>query len=482
MLNTTLSNIGLVIYVLLITLVTFQVILKRRAVGVTLSWLLLIFVLPLFGVICYQLFGERYLGRLRAKRARMMEVKYKQRIEQFSRSPHAVQHSGSTQAEPLNNLTRRLLGLPILGGNKLQNFQDSLATLQQLCADIKLAQHTIYMEFYIVQPGGLVDPVLQELVAADKRGVKVYLLADSVGSNQFLKSSLCKSLRKQGLNIVDALHANPVRMLLQRVDLRLHRKIVAIDQRIAYSGSMNLVDPRYFNQQRGLGQWVDLMLRVEGPAALNLQAVVAYDIEMETGYAAIEQLDLNQVQVSYGQQKMQIMPSGPGIFGDHVIQLLLCSIYAAKRQIVLTSPYFVPDESLQMALVTAASRGVEVILILPARNDSRLVRYASHSFYQQLLDVGVNIFRFKGGLLHTKSLLIDQQIALVGTVNLDMRSFWLNFEVTSIIDDPAYAEDLYRIIQDYLKQSSRINPIAWRKRPIYHRLIENVIHIFSPLL
>ena len=384
MLNTALSDLGLVIYALLICLVTFQVILKRRAVGVTLSWLLLIFVLPLFGIICYQLFGERYLGRLRAKRARIMEVKYKQRIELLSRSPHVVQHSGSAQAEPLNNLTRRLLGLPILGGNKLQNFQDSLATLQQLCADIKLAQHTIYMEFYIVQPGGLVDPVLQELQQASERGVKVYLLADSVGSSQFLKSAQCKSLRKQGLNIVDALHANPVRMLLQRVDLRLHRKIVAIDQRIAYSGSMNLVDPRYFNQQRGVGQWVDLMLRVEGPAALNLQAIVAYDIEMETGDAAIEQLNLQQEQASYGQQKMQIMPSGPGIFGDHVIQLLLCSIYAAKRQIVLTSPYFVPDESLQIALVTAASRGVEVILILPARNDSRLVRYASHSFYQQL--------------------------------------------------------------------------------------------------
>ncbi len=482
MLNTALSDLGLLIYALLITLVTLQVILKRRAVGVTLSWLLLIYLLPLFGIICYQLFGERYLGRLRAKRGRMMEVKYKQRIELFNRSPHVVKHSCSAQAEPLNKLTQRLLGLPVLGGNQLENFQDSLATLEQLRADIASAEHSIFMEFYIVQQGGLVDPLLQQLAEAAQRGVSVYLLADSVGSSSFLKSSQCKALRKQGVQVIDALHANPIRMLLQRIDLRLHRKIVAIDQRIAYSGSMNLVDPRYFNQQRGLGQWIDLMLRVEGPAALNLQAVVAYDIEMETGDAAIEQLNLEQAQASCGQQKMQIMPSGPGIFGDHVIQLLLCSIYAAKRQIVLTSPYFVPDESLQMALVTAASRGVEVILILPAKNDSRLVRYASHSFYQQLLDVGVNIFRFKGGLLHTKSLLIDQQIALVGTVNLDMRSFWLNFEVTSIIDDPTYAEDLYRIIQNYIQQSSRINPIAWRKRPIYRRLIENIIHIFSPLL
>ncbi|MEE1675059.1 cardiolipin synthase [Agarivorans aestuarii] len=482
MLDSFLSDLGLLIYALLIVAVALQVMLKRRPVGVTLTWLLLIFALPLVGIICYQLFGERYLGRLRAKRARLMEAKYKQSVHLFDQSPHVVKQSCSDVAEPLNKLTRRLLGLPILSGNKLHNFEDSLETLKQLTADIQQAESTIYMEFYIVQQGGLVEPLLEALADAAKRKVNVYLLVDSVGSSEFLKSSASAQLAKAGVKLVEALHANPVRMLLQRIDLRLHRKIVAIDQQLAYTGSMNLVDPRFFNQQRGVGQWVDLMLRVEGPAALNLQAVVAYDIEMETGEALIEQLDLLAATEPVGQQRMQIMPSGPGIFGDHIIQLLLSSLYLAKQQIVLTSPYFVPDESLQMALVTAASRGVEVNLILPARNDSFLVRYASHSFYQQLLDAGVNIYKFNGGLLHTKSLLIDQQVALVGTVNLDMRSLWLNFEVTSIIDDQAYAADLNRIMLRYLEQSTLINAIAWRKRPVYRRLLENIVHIVSPLL
>ncbi|MDO6764882.1 cardiolipin synthase [Agarivorans sp. 1_MG-2023] len=482
MLDSFLSDLGLLIYVLLIIAVALQVMLKRRPVGVTLTWLLLIFAVPLLGIICYQLFGERYLGRLRARRARVMETKYKQSVHQFKRSPHAVERSCSEQAEPLNKLTRRLLGLPILGGNLLQNLEDSLSTLSQLTQDIHQAKTTIYLEFYIVQLGGLVDPLLDALALAAQRKVSVYLLADSVGSREFLSSEKRTQLEHAGVNVIEALHANPIRMLLQRIDLRLHRKIAAIDQHVAYTGSMNLVDPRLFNQQRGLGQWVDLMLRVEGPAAVNLQAVVAYDIEMETGLALIEQLDLVSPAASAGQQLMQIMPSGPGIFGDHIIQLLLSSLYLAKQQIVLTSPYFVPDESLQMALVTAANRGVEVNLILPARNDSFLVRYASHSFYQQLLDAGVNIFKFNGGLLHTKSLLIDQQVALVGTVNLDMRSLWLNFEVTSIIDDKDYAKDLYRIMQHYLQQSSKVDAIAWRKRPVYRRLMENIIHIFSPLL
>ncbi|MDO6685454.1 MULTISPECIES: cardiolipin synthase [unclassified Agarivorans] len=482
MLDSFLSDLGLLIYVLLIIAVALQVMLKRRPVGVTLTWLLLIFAVPLLGIICYQLFGERYLGRLRARRARVMETKYKQSVHQFKRSPHAVERSCSEQAEPLNKLTRRLLGLPILGGNLLQNLEDSLSTLSQITQDIHQAKTTIYLEFYIVQLGGLVEPLLDALAHAAQRKVSVYLLADSVGSREFLSSEKKNQLEHAGVNVIEALHANPIRMLLQRIDLRLHRKIAAIDQHVAYTGSMNLVDPRLFNQQRGLGQWVDLMLRVEGPAAVNLQAVVAYDIEMETGLALIEQLDLVSPAASAGQQLMQIMPSGPGIFGDHIIQLLLSSLYLAKQQIVLTSPYFVPDESLQMALVTAANRGVEVNLILPARNDSFLVRYASHSFYQQLLDAGVNIFKFNGGLLHTKSLLIDQQVALVGTVNLDMRSLWLNFEVTSIIDDKDYAKDLYRIMQHYLQQSSKVDAIAWRKRPVYRRLMENIIHIFSPLL
>ncbi|WP_220719408.1 cardiolipin synthase [Agarivorans litoreus] len=482
MVNTYLSDLGIIIYALLIIAVALQVMLKRRPVGITLTWLLLIFALPLVGIICYQLFGERYLGRLRAKRARLMETKYKQSIHQFNRSPHAVKQSCSNVAEPLNQLTRRLLGLPILGGNNLINYDNSLETLTQLTADIQQAQSTIYMEFYIVQQGGLVEPLLKALGDAAQRKVNVYLLVDSVGSSEFLNSTASSQLEEAGVKVVEALHANPVRMLLQRIDLRLHRKIVAIDQQIAYTGSMNLVDPRFFNQQSGVGEWIDLMLRVEGPAALNLQAVVAYDIEMETGEALIEQLDFVTLSAPAGQQRMQIMPSGPGIFGDHIIQLLLTSLYLAKTQIVLTSPYFVPDESLQMALVTAANRGVEVNLILPARNDSFLVRYASHSFYQQLLDAGVNIYKFNGGLLHSKSLLIDRQVALVGTVNLDMRSLWLNFEVTSIIDDKSYAEDLERIIRHYLKQSTRINPIAWRKRPIYRRLLENIVHIVSPLL
>ncbi|WP_432464220.1 cardiolipin synthase [Agarivorans sp. QJM3NY_33] len=482
MLDTVLSDLALLIYSLLIIAVIFQVVIKRRPVGVTLSWLLLIIAIPLLGIICYQLFGERYLGRLRVKRARLIEVKYKQSIHQFSRSPYVQEHACSAQAEPLNRLTRRLLGLPILGGNQLTNLDDSLETLRRLTEDASQAKQSIYFEFYIVQEGGLVDPLLDALAAAASRGLSVYLLADSVGSRQFLRSVKRQQLAQAGVNVVEALHANPIRMLLQRVDLRLHRKIAAFDQKIAYTGSMNLVDPRLFQQTSGFGLWVDLMLRVEGPAAINLQAVVAYDLEMETDTPLIEAISFEASFAVKGQQSMQIMPSGPGIFGDHIIQLLLTSLYVAQQQIILTSPYFVPDESLQMALVSAANRGVEVVLILPARNNSFLVRYASHSFYQQLLDAGVKIYRFKGGLLHTKSLLIDQQVALVGSVNLDMRSLWLNFEVTSIIDDHQYAQNLYQTVRAYLDQSSQIDPIAWRKRPLYRRLIENLLHVVSPLL
>ncbi|WP_026957508.1 cardiolipin synthase [Aliagarivorans taiwanensis] len=482
MFSTVFSWLVVAAYALMVGATTVQVILKRRPVGVTLSWLLLIYAIPLLGVVCYQAFGERYLGRFRARRARNMERKYKLNINRSRQSAFTTETAQSPTAEPLNRLTQGLLGLPITTGNKLENYDDSLQALQRLKQDIDDAESRILLEFYIVETGGLVDQCLQALCDAVQRGVAVILLVDSVGSRNFLRSPWSEQLRQHGVKLVEALHANPLRMLLQRIDLRLHRKIVAIDYRIAYVGSMNLVDPRFFNRDPQLGQWVDLMIRIKGPAAANLDAIVAYDYEMETGISVLEDFSkLNSIAPA-GNQTVQLLPSGPGIFGEHILRLLLTSIYVARSQIILTTPYFVPDESLHTALVSAALRGVDVQLILPKRNDSRLVRYASHSFYQELLEAGVKIYQFNDGLLHTKSLLIDNSVALVGTVNLDMRSFTLNFEVTSIIDDQEYCADLCRIIQSYRARSELVELLRWRKRPLHRRITENFVHLISPLL
>jgi cardiolipin synthase len=179
---------------------------------------------------------------------------------------------------------------------------------------------------------------------------------------------------------------------------------------------------------------------------------------------------------------VQVVPSGPGQAGDSVHQLLLMSIYAARKELTMTTPYFVPDEAITSALLSAARRGIAVTLILPAKNDSRLVHYTCRSHFDELLDAGVRIFGFNGGLLHTKSAVIDGEISLFGTVNLDVRSFWLDFEVTLCVYDPQFAERLLALQQRYIEDSVAVDPGVWRRRTATGRFSENLARLCSPLL
>ena len=287
------------------------------------------------------------------------------------------------------------------------------------------------------------------------------------------------------MEIGAALAVSPWRTLIVRFDLRLHRKIVVIDDEIAYTGSFNLVDPRFFKQEAGVGQWVDAMARIEGPAVLCLNAVFMWDWEIETGHDLKALPDPAKMASDANRDPaacLQVVPSGPGRVGDSIHQLLLMSIYAARKELSLTTPYFVPDEAITSALLSAARRGVSVTLILPAKNNSRLVHYTCRSHFDELLDAGVRIFGFKGGLLHTKSAVVDREISLFGTVNLDVRSFWLDFEVTLCVYDPPFAERLLALQQKYIEDSVAVDPVAWRRRPATERFSENLARLCSPLL
>jgi len=274
-------------------------------------------------------------------------------------------------------------------------------------------------------------------------------------------------------------------MFFVRFDLRLHRKIVVIDDAVAYTGSFNLVDPRFFKREAGVGQWVDAMTRIEGPAVFSLNAVFMWDWEIETGHNLKGLPDPAKMTINANHgpaASVQVVPSGPGREGDSVHQLLLMSIYAARKELSMTTPYFVPDEAITSALISAARRGVAVTLILPEKNDSRLVHYTCRSHFDELLEAGVRIFGFKGGLLHTKSAVADSEISLFGTVNLDIRSFWLDFEVTLCVYDPQFAQRLRSLQQKYIEHSVEVDPAVWQNRPATERFSENLARLCSPLL
>jgi cardiolipin synthase len=303
-----------------------------------------------------------------------------------------------------------------------------------------------------------------------------------LGSSSWFKSAWPDRFAKAKIEVTEALPIQFGRFQFRRADLRLHRKIFIIDGEIAWTGSMNLVDPRTFKQDSGVGEWVDAMVRIQGPVVSQFELTFSYDWSVDNPRVMHfhDRDGLNKKPA--GDALAQEFSSGPVYRDDILYQVLLSAILDARQELVITTPYFVPDEGLVQALMAAAHRGVKVKLIVPRLNDSTLVAWSSRSFYSALLGAGVEIAEFKGGLLHTKSLLIDERTAIFGSVNFDQRSLRLNFEISLIVYDQAFCTQLKQLTASYLKRSQIINRIGWERRPRWRRLLENTAHLASPLL
>ncbi len=476
----TLASIGL--YWLLVAGVTIRVVLQRRAVSVSLAWLMIIYILPILGVACYFLFGELNLGRRRAERAKEMLAPY---AKWFNLLNDCHAHRPETMGRHIyriDELCNNRLGLPALSGNTLSLLQLPEEILHTIIEDIENAQTSIRMVFYIWHPGGLADAVASSLIRASKRGVKVKLLLDSAGSPRFFRSPWYKMMKDAGIEVIQALEVKMWRIFLRRLDLRQHRKIIVIDDDIAYTGSMNLVDPAYFKQSSGVGHWIDIMVRLTGPTVNVLSAIHCWDWEVETGKRHMPKLPECKVDNDDYRHPIQVVPSGPGMPEYLIHQVLTLAINQANHSVRITTPYFVPSNDLLETLKMTAQRGINVELIIPLKNDSIMVQWASRAFYSDLLNAGVKIYKFYGGLLHTKSVVIDDQFCLVGTVNMDMRSLWLNYEVTLAVDDEDFTKEMVMLQDSYIKRSYPVEQKVWEERTLFSRFLERVFYLFNPLL
>lgn len=477
-----LSTYVLVAHWLIMVGLSIRVIMRRPPVGVSVAWLAVIFSVPFVGAVAYLLIGERRLGRKRA--ARIAESVDK--VRQWQAGLRLRYETAAAQVEetakPIQRLAEHVLGFPALPGNEIElldNYQD---VFDAIVADIDGARSKCHLCFYIWHEGGRAADVVDALARAARRGVECRALADATGSKAFLRGDLAHRLRHAGVELTAALPTGLLRTLFVRRDLRNHRKIVVIDDRVAYTGSQNLVDPRFFKQESGVGEWVDAIARITGPAAAVLDGVFALDWSVETH----DECELSPVTGDESPAPagpiVQVVPSGPDLRPEAIHQLLLTAIYAARREIVMTTPYFVPDEAILTALLSAALRGVDVTLVVPARNDSLFVRYASVAHFDDLMSAGAAIALFKGGLLHTKSMTIDGSISVFGSVNLDMRSLWLNFEISLFVYDAAFTSRLRAIQNTYLGNSDRLDLDEWRRRPALRRFTENAFRLLGPVL
>ena len=479
-----LALVSLVVYWLVAVVVTLRIVLKRRPFGVSLAWLSVIYIIPVVGIGAYLLFGETNVGKKRTLRAKAMYEDYRQRYSELAFNhrlsvPHMRKH-----ARPIHSLCLNLTGIPSITGSDSRLLTNNDEIFDAILADIGRAKHTVFMEFYIWHGSGRTNQVSDALIAAVARGVSVRLLLDGVGSRRFLSSHKAYHLKTAGVQVVEAMSPSPLWMFIRRLDLRQHRKIIAIDDCIGYTGSMNMADNRYFNTGAGVGEWIDVMVRVTGPSVSALATILAWDWEVETGervLSAMPKMEITKGQPHY-HDALQVIPSGPGLPDNVIQQVLLLSIYHAKHSITLCSPYFVPSEHLLEALKIAARQGIIVRLIVPDKNDSMMVEWASRSFFSELMTAGVEIYRFTSGLLHTKSVLIDYDHCLIGSVNLDMRSLKLNGEITIASDDIKLCEQLAAVNEEYLLRCNRLKLEHWQERPLSAKLVEQFYYMFAPLL
>jgi cardiolipin synthase A/B len=480
------SAVLVAVQVTIFIAIAVRVIMRRSARGVALSWLLLVAALPLAGALIYLLIGERRIGRKRSHNINSLRTDFRQIAKATIPADFtAIDWSNlPAAAQAMDRLGRSLVGGATVRGNAFQLFSDTQAVLAEIVRDVDAAKSSVLMEFYIWNEGGAADEVLEAVIRAASRGVQCYVLIDALGARPWWKGTQPRRLRDAGVQLRAALPTGLLRTLIGRTDLRLHRKIVVIDGAAAWTGSMNLVDPRYFKQDSGVGEWVDAMVRFEGTAVNPLAGILIGDWVLETGeplYKLINEAALGKAQPQ-GMVNVQVVSSGPGQSADGLLQMILGLINSACDELVLTTPYLVPDDAMILALRGAAGRGVKVTLIVPEKVDSFLTRYASRSYYDDLLDAGVEIQLYRGGLLHTKSISVDGTMSMFGTANLDMRSLWLNYEVALFIYHREFADALHTLQKTYIGQSVRLDSADWAMRPFGQRLIENTLRLFSPLL
>lgn len=441
-----------------------------------LAWVVVIIVAPLIGMAAYILVGETNIGRKRITRLRTALHELPPPTED------ACVAEVPERYVPLFRAGQSINLYPPVGGNRATLLPDSEATITAMVADIDAATHHVHVLFYIWLPDTSGVRVVDALKRAAARGVVCRAKADDIGSRAMIRSPHWQDMAAAGVRLSRAMPVgNPLLApLWGRIDIRNHRKIVVIDNRITYCGSQNCADAA-FEIKAKFAPWVDIMARMEGPIVRQNQHLFASDwmSHEDEDLSDLLREPLTDIQPGFA---AQVIGTGVTVRPSAMPEIFVSLMAEARRELVITTPYYVPDEFIQAALCASAYRGVDTKFIVPQRNDSWIVAAASHSYYAELLEAGVQIYEYVGGLLHSKTMTVDGAVSLIGSANIDRRSFELNFENNILLYDPDFTARIRDRQQHYIDASVLIEPAAvaaWSRR---HRLWNNTVAMFGPVL
>ncbi|GAA2442991.1 cardiolipin synthase [Agromyces soli] len=477
---------GVVILIdLVVRVVAVIVVPRNRRPTAGMAWLLAIFFIPILGALIFLLIGNPKLPRGRRKR--------QAEVDRFIReSTHGVERASDPSGWPdwfegVVRLNRNLGAMPLIGSNSAHLIGDYEGSLAAMTDAVHDAKRYVHVEFYIFAYDRTTAAFFDALGAAVGRGVEVRVLLDHIASARVAGyRQTLRKLDEMGVRWQLMLPVQPWRWKYQRPDLRNHRKILVVDGEIGFLGSQNVIDRSYnkkSNQRRGL-KWKELVARLEGPIVSGLDAIFATDWYLETD----EPPQRDEFDGAFSQPgeaqalDCQVVPSGPGFPNENNLKLFLALLYAAREKLIITSPYFVPDEAMLRAISGATQRGVHVELFVSEIGDQALVYHAQRSYYEALLRAGVRIYMYKAPyILHAKHFTVDDEVAVIGSSNMDIRSFELNAEVSLLVRGSSFVREMRQIEDGYRRDSRELTLDEWLKQPLRSTVLDNLARLTSAL-
>lgn len=455
----------------------------RRTPSAAIAWVLAIIFIPFLGALWFLLVGAGRLPKARRDKQSEVNTLIRSRTPGLDEVSHREEWPGWLGTAVTMNV--ELGALPMVGGNRATLIDSYDGSFAAMVADIDTATRYVHVEFYILVLDDSTRPFFTALERARARGVEVRVLSDHVSGFMFPNRRETQDfLARIGARWYAMLPLRPLRGQWQRPDLRNHRKLLVVDGRVGFTGSQNLIDSSYLkpkNIARGL-HWHEVMVRVAGPAVRELDAVFITDWYSESG----ELLPFDATPVLVGTADVdldaQVLASGPSFENDNNLKLFVYLLHSAQRRISITSPYFVPDESTLLAIISAAARGVAVELFVSEIGDQYFVYHAQRSYYDALLDAGVAIYLYRAPtVLHSKHFSIDDDVAVIGSSNMDIRSFSLNMEVSLLVQGRDFVRAMRAIEDSYRANSTRLDPAVWRARPLAGKINDALARLTSSL-
>ncbi len=470
-------SIVLTLYIALGIFIIIRLLLNGMRPTKTLAWLLAIFTIPVGGIFLYLM-----LGRNRRKN-KLFKLHYTPKVTAYIKK--AIENYTPISKEKyhahykLISLIANTSYFSPHPGNDVQLLKNGKATFNAIFDALKNAEEFIYLEYYIFEEGELTNGLFDLFKQKIKNGVRIKIIYDGIGSLHLSKKYIRK-LEQIGVEIHKFL---PIRFgkFLSSINYRNHRKIIIIDNKIAFTGGINVSD-KYLKGDPNLGIWHDMHLQLQGPIVHDLFAVFALDWYLISKKDDLLNTSYFIKNPSVGNATVQIVHSGPDSDFSSIQQSYFSIINEAKKYVYIANPYIIPGESILDALKVAALSGIDVRLLLSNNSDSRIVKWCVRSYFERLLQAGVKIYLLSDGFLHSKTVVADDMVSSVGTANLDIRSFEQNYEVNAIIYDNNFAIDLKN---DFLKDCNKsilLNYSTFVKRPWQNKLLEGVAKIFSPIL